>query len=346
MRSISSEQLEKWGGRHLQGPPKALAHSISTPDEPKAGSLMFLKAGVKIKTWGEIAILVLETGHNFAELAIPPHISVFETGQFRQTMSQVLAIFDTKSEAFPEGTAGSASLSSSAQLGSAVRVGDGVVIGDGAIIGSNVWIGAGAVIEAHAHVGTGTRIHSNAVIGHHCLVGENCEIQSNTTVGSDGFGFIPQKSTHPVKIPQIGRVILEDFVEIGANCAIDRGAIGDTVIGAGTKIDNLCHIAHNCRIGKNCLITAGFFMAGSSRIGDRFSCGGNAVVSDHITITDDVVLGGRATVTSDITKPGAYAGFPLEPMKEALKTLANLRELTRLRKDVAALRRHLKLDPP
>lgn len=344
MRSISSEQLEKWGLRHIQGPEKASAQQISVPEAPEPGSLVFLKAGSQIKNWDPVAILVLDSTLKASELNIPPRVSVLSTDQFRKHMGQALAVFDTKSEALPEGISPKAHISESAVVDKTASIGPGVVIGTGARIQAGARIAANAVIEAFAVVGQKSIIHSNVVIGRSCVVGDHCEIHANTTVGSDGFGYIPQKSEAPVKIPQIGRVILGDFVEIGANCAIDRGAIADTKIGRGTKIDNLCHIAHNCHIGKNCLITAGFMMAGSSHIGDRFSCGGNVAIADHIHITNDVSLGGRSTVTKDITVPGAYTGYPLQPLQEGLKTLASLRELPRLRQLVSEIRRHLNLN--
>lgn len=344
MRSISSEQLKNWGLSHIQGPLKASASQISIPEDPKTDSLVFLKTGGHIMSWVNIRILVLDQSVDPKGLPIPEHITVFQTVNFRAHMGQALAVFDTKELAFPSGISSRADVHPTATLAPGARIAPGAVIGESARIGADVWIGSNAVIEAFAQIGDHSRIHSGAVIGHHCVIGNHCEIHSNTSIGSDGFGFIPQKNSHPVKIPQIGRVVLDPHVEVGANCAIDRGAIGDTFIGAGTKIDNLCHIAHNCRIGQDGLIAAGFMVAGSSNIGDRFACGGSVVVADHITITNDVSLGGRSTVTKDITASGAYAGYPLQPMKEALKSLASIRELPRLRKDIQAIRRHLNLE--
>lgn len=343
MRSISSEQLEKWGLHHLQGPKDAVAHRISIPEAPLPDSLVFLKAGGAVQDYAPVRILVLDHDLEPGPLGVPAGVCVLRTANFRAHMGQALALFDLKPEAFPTGVSPGAHVHPEAVLASSVRVAPGAVIGAGAVLGEQVWIGAGAVVEAGARLGARTKIHAGAVIGHHCETGENCEIHANTVLGSDGFGYIPQRTGPPVKIPQIGRVILENDVEIGAGCAIDRGAIGDTRIGAGTKIDNLCHIAHNCRIGKNGLITAGFMTAGSTVIGDRFSCGGDVVVADHVRICDDVSLGGRSAVTKDITEPGAYTGYPLMPMKEGLRAIATLRELPRLRKEIQSLLRHFNL---
>lgn len=345
MQSISCDQLKKWGAQHLQGPGQRVAYRLATPETSGlAGSdtLIFLKPGVSFSAWDTVAILILDPALPASSLPIPANIDVFVALDFRQLMGLALGVFDQKISAFPNDPT-QAAIAPSAQIGVGVRIAPRATIGEGAVIGEQAWIGSGAVIEPYAHIGAHSRIHANVVIGHHCSVGLRCEVHSNTTMGSDGFGYIPQKDRAPIKIPQVGRVVLGDDVEIGANCAIDRGAIADTVIGSGTKIDNLCHIAHNCKIGENCLITAGFFVAGSSTIGDRFTCGGNVAVADHVTITNDVMLGGRTAVTKDLLTPGAYTGFPVEPMKDGLKTLASLRELTQLRKTVQTILKHLNL---
>lgn len=343
LRSISSEQLQKWGLTPLQGPQDAVAQRISIPQAPQPDSLVFLKAGVQVADYTPVRILILDQDIDPSQLGIPAHVSVLKTANFRAHMGQALALFDLKPDAFPAGVSPAAHIHPDATLSPSSRVGPGAVIGAGVTLGDHVWIGANAVIEAGARIQARTKIHSGAVIGHHCEIGENCEVHANAVLGSDGFGYIPQRSGPPVKIPQIGRVVLENDVEIGASTTIDRGAIGDTRIGAGTKIDNLCHIAHNCQIGKNCLITAGFMTAGSTTIGDRFSCAGDVVVADHITICADVTLGGRSGVTKDITAPGAYTGYPLMPMKEGLKSIATIRELPRLRKEIQSLLKHFNL---
>jgi len=133
-------------------------------------------------------------------------------------------------------------------------------------------------------------------------------------------------------------------VEIGSNCAIDRAKLTSTFIRSGTKLDNVCHVAHNCDLGEDGLYTAGFMMAGSTTIGRRFMSGGNTVVSAHLTLADDVVLAGRSTVTSDVPEPGHYGGYPLQPLKDALRTLAALAQLSELRRNVNRLLRQLQ--PP
>ncbi len=146
------------------------------------------------------------------------------------------------------------------------------------------------------------------------------------------------------RIPQLGRVVVEDWVSIGAACCIDRGTYGETRIGAGTKLDNFCHIAHNVEIGRDCLLTAGFIVAGSTKIGDRVIASGQAGVLDHLEICDDVVLVRRAGVVEDIDQPGTYAGLPAEPLSSYMKNRAVLMKLSDLRKRVRQLEKKLSED--
>lgn len=213
-----------------------------------------------------------------------------------------------------------------------------------AIVGTQTRIAAGATIHAHVKIGAHCHIHSNVVIEAFCEIGDHCEIHSGTVIGSDGFGY----ATHPVtndhhKVPQIGNVVIQDHVEIGSNCAIDRATLHSTIIHKGTKIDNLVHIAHNCELGEQGLYAAGFMTAGSTKVGARFMCGGDVVLADHITLCDNVTLGGRSAVTKSITEPGAYTGHPLEPLKDGLRTIQNLTNLTKMRKELAEIRKKLEL---
>jgi UDP-3-O-[3-hydroxymyristoyl] glucosamine N-acyltransferase len=213
-----------------------------------------------------------------------------------------------------------------------------------AIIENHTRVAPGASIGAHVKIGAHCHIHSNVVIEAFCEIGDHCEIHSGTVIGSDGFGY----ATHPVtkdhhKVPQIGNVIIEDHVEIGANCAIDRATLHSTIIRKGTKIDNLVHVAHNCELGAQGLYAAGFMTAGSTKVGARFMCGGDVVLADHITLCDNVTLGARSAVSKSITEPGAYTGYPVEPLKDGLRTIQNLTNLTKMRKELAEIRKKLEL---
>ena len=214
------------------------------------------------------------------------------------------------------------------------------VIGRCAVVGEHSRIMAGAVVEHDARIGRNVVVHPNAVIGYGCVVGDDVVIGAGAIIGSEGYGFAQdaQGRSHP--IPQTGNVVLEDRVRVGANCCIDRAAYATTRIGAGTKLDNLCHIAHNVQIGEDCLLTSMFCVAGSTTIGNRVMASGQSGALDHLSICDDVVLVHRAGVTSSIDQPGAYAGLPAQPLKEYSRSMAVFRMLGDLRQRLLALERN------
>jgi UDP-3-O-[3-hydroxymyristoyl] glucosamine N-acyltransferase len=224
-------------------------------------------------------------------------------------------------------------------------IGEGAVIAAGAFVGARATIGRGAligpgcVIEEEAKVGAATVLHALVFVGRRCEIGDRCEIHPNTTIGCDGYAYAQDEQYHHHKVPQLGIVVVEDDVEIQSNCAIDRAAFDTTRIGQGTKLDNLCHIAHNCQIGKYVLLTGGFFTAGSSTVGDHCVAGGRTTLTDHVNVCAGVQLGGLSAVTKDITEPGAYSGYPLQPMKQSLRTTSSLAHLPEMRKRLAELER-------
>jgi len=228
-------------------------------------------------------------------------------------------------------------VSAEARVAPGAIVAAGAYIGAGAVIGAGAIIGPGCVIEAGAQVGADTLLHALVFLGRRCQVGERCEIHPHTTIGADGFSFAQDESGHHHKVPQLGIVVIEDDVEIQANCAVDRAAFEETRIGRGTKIDNLCHIAHNCQIGSHVLLTGGFMVAGSTRVGDHCVAGGRTTVTGHVKICAGVQLAGLSAITKDITEPGAYGGYPLQPIKAFLRTTSSMAHLPGLRRRLADL---------
>ena len=203
----------------------------------------------------------------------------------------------------------------------------------GAIIGANVVTGrrcvimAGSVIEHGARLGDETIIHPNAVIGYDCELGDGVIVHSCAVIGGEGYGFAQDEKGRSHRIPQLGKVVLEDRVRVGACNCIDRATHGETRIGAGTKFDNVVHIAHNVVTGQDCLLTAGFIVAGSTTLGNRVMATGATGINDHLTICDDAVFVHRAGVKGDVTKPGVYAGSPIQPMAEYMRNIAASRKL-------------------
>lgn len=212
-----------------------------------------------------------------------------------------------------------------------------VVIGPRAVIG-RCRIGSGAIVMAGAVVGDGSTIgrdalvHPNVTIYHGVQIGQRVVVHANAVIGSDGFGYAQDGKTW-LKVPQLGTAVLEEDVEIGAGTAIDRGTLGHTRIGARTKIDNLCHIAHNCDIGSDVVMAAGCMIAGSTSIGDRCWLAGQVGINGHLQISSDVRVGGGTVILKDILEPGDYMGHPVLEKRRFLRLLRVLRGLVPVRGD-------------
>jgi len=219
----------------------------------------------------------------------------------------------------------------SAKIGADVLLAPGVVVGPNAEIGDRTRLGANAVIGRGVAIGRDCEIGANVTITH-SYVGDRVAILPGTQIGQPGFGFASGAAGH-TKIPQIGRVIVQDNVEIGACCTVDRGALGDTIIGEGTKIDNLVQIGHNTHLGRHCVIVSQVGISGSCEIGDFVVMGGQAGVADHATIGDGARLAGRTGVFPGVLKGGQdYGGVPARPVKEWLREMAMISKLGRPKK--------------
>ncbi|MDE3173396.1 MAG: UDP-3-O-(3-hydroxymyristoyl)glucosamine N-acyltransferase [Gemmatimonadota bacterium] len=222
------------------------------------------------------------------------------------------------------------------ELGEAPSIGPYVVVEAGAVLGDRVTIGAHSVIGAGARVGDDTQIYAGATVYARAQLGRRVIVQSGARIGSDGFGYVFGDGRHQ-KIPHVGGCILEDDVEIGANSTVDRGSIDDTIIGAGTKIDNLVHVGHNVRIGRLCLLMAQVGVAGSVRIEDGAILAGQVGVSGHHTVGKGATLAAQAGVFGDIPAGETWSGYPARPHKEALRAQAALLKLAGLLRRIERL---------
>ncbi len=232
-----------------------------------------------------------------------------------------------------------AGIHASAVIGHGLSLGEGAAIGARTVIGDGVRIGARTRIHAAVTVGDGVTIgddcivYPNVVAYAGTVLGDRVQIQSGAVLGSDGFGYVFRDGVHH-KIPHVGRCILESDVEIGANTTIDRGSVGDTVIGAGTKIDNLVQIGHNVRMGRLCLVMAQVGISGSTRIGDGVVIAGQAGLAGHITIGAGARIAGQAGVFGDVPPGETWSGYPARPHRESLRAQAAARRLPALLKQL------------
>ncbi len=225
------------------------------------------------------------------------------------------------------GVHASALIDSGARLAASVAVGALAVIESGAILGEDVYIGPHCHIASGVHIGDGSRLLGRITVLHGCRIGKRAIIYPGAVIGSDGFGFA-RDGVRWEKVRQLGRVIIGDDVEIGANTTIDRGAMDDTIIGDGVKLDNLIQIAHNVQIGEHSALAACVGVAGSAKIGKRCAIGGQAGILGHLEIADDVQVAATSLVTGSVRTPGMYSSsIPAEPAELWRKNVARLRQL-------------------
>ena len=302
------------------GNEKYLPHFLTT----KAGAVI-VPVGYDFKTDGPALVAVANPSLSFA--AVVRH-------------------FANHTRQFMPGVHPSASVATSAVLNpEKTRIHAGAVIMDGAIIGDGSEIGPNAVIYEDAIIGENCQIRGNVTIAERCIIGSRVIIHPGTVIGSDGYGYEFSEGKH-IKIDQVGIVVIGDDVEIGANTTIDRARFGKTVIGEGTKIDNLVQIGHNVIIGKHCLIVSQCGLAGSCCIEDYVTVAAQSGIAGHVTVGANTILAGRAGVTTNLTGGMAYAGKPAIPMKEDTKLQAHVRRLPKLLERVKALEKIVSKDSP
>ncbi|MDP2176538.1 MAG: UDP-3-O-(3-hydroxymyristoyl)glucosamine N-acyltransferase [Bacteroidota bacterium] len=231
----------------------------------------------------------------------------------------------------------------SAKIGENVYIGPYVVIEEGALIGDGVQLYPHVYIGKNAKVGNKTLFYSGVKLYAECIVGNHCIIHAGTAIGSDGFGFAPTPDGTYAKIPQIGNVIIEDHVETGANCCIDRATMGSTILRKGVKLDNMVQIAHNAEVGENTVIAGLSGVAGSTKVGKQCVIGAQVGIVGHITIADGTQIGGQTGVPKSIKEPNQqFIGSPAMPVKEAFKSQVLQRNLPELEKRVRALENIIK----
>ena len=255
-------------------------------------------------------------------------------------LMETLRIFAPKLKAVTEGVDPTARLADNVKLAKGVYVGANVVIDDGVEIGQNSIIGNGCKIGENSKLGEHSRLDSNVVIYHNCCIGNNVIIQANSTIGSTGFGYSFIDGEHRL-IPHNGGVIIGDFVEIGANCCVDRAKFGNTIIGAGTKIDNLVQIAHNVVIGKCCLIAALAGVSGSCKLGDGVVLGGQVGLADNIEIGDGTMVAAQAGVISSVPAGQKLAWSPAIKREDAMRTVGLVLRLPKMAQQLKQLSKRI-----
>jgi UDP-3-O-[3-hydroxymyristoyl] glucosamine N-acyltransferase len=244
--------------------------------------------------------------------------------------ANLLEIYD-KMRKGKTGTSSLASIAKSAKIGNNVYIGDFVVISDNVVIGEDVKIFPHSFIGENVKIGSNTTLNPGVIIYYDCTIGNNCTVHGGVVIGADGFGFAPQSDNNYKKVAQIGNVVIEDNVEIGANTTIDRATLGSTIVRKGVKLDNLIQVGHNVEIGENTVIAAQTGIAGSSKLGKNCMIGGQVGIAGHITIADDVKIGAQAGLASNVNKPGSILlGAPAIDISRFRRIIAIFNNLDKL----------------
>jgi UDP-3-O-[3-hydroxymyristoyl] glucosamine N-acyltransferase len=250
-------------------------------------------------------------------------------------MLRVLPRLYREPEARP-GIHATATIGRGARIDAGVSIAAGAVIGEGCVIGEGTMVGANVVVGDGVEIGASCKLFPNVVVYSGSRLGDRVAIHSGSVIGSDGFGYVYRDNAHQ-KVPHVGRCVIQNDVEIGANTTIDRGSISDTVIGAGTKIDNLVQIAHNVRVGRLCLIVAQAGIAGSTVLDDGVVIGGQVGLGGHITIGKGARVAAQGGVFGDIPAGETWSGYPARPHKEALRAQAALFKLSKIMRPLERL---------
>jgi len=301
------------GGR-ISGDPEAEIIGAAGIKEAKKGYITFLAEKSKLKDVSKLNASAVIVKEKIEEL--PTNMLIVDNPYL--AFARVLEIFYVKPHA-PSGISDRAVIGNNVKIGDDVSIYPLVYISNNVTIGSRVTISPGVFIGENTSIGDDTFIYPNVTIREKVKIGRKVIIHAGTVIGSDGFGYVNNKGSH-YKIPQVGGVIIEDEVEIGANVTIDRATVGNTIIGSGTKIDNLVQIAHNVIIGKNCIIAGQVGISGSVEIGDGVIFAGQVGVRDHVKIESKAIITGQTGVMGDVPEGQIYSGTPAIPHKIWLRS--------------------------
>ncbi|HOQ23731.1 MAG TPA: UDP-3-O-(3-hydroxymyristoyl)glucosamine N-acyltransferase [Bacillota bacterium] len=328
-------ELAKLVGGEVVGDPELKINGVSGIEDAQAGTITLVASAKLLPTARESRASAFILSNAFPDIGRPG----IKVNNPRLAFALILDYFAPKKRPGP-GVHPSAVVGENVKFGEDVSVGPGVVIGDRVTLGDRVIIKPGVVIEDDVVIGEDSVIHPNVVLADRTIIGSRVIINAGTVIGSDGFGFVTVNGKH-TKVPQIGNVVIEDDVEIGANVTIDRATVGTTRIKRGTKMDNLIQIGHNVVIGEDNIIVAMTGIAGSSHTGDRVTLAGQSGVTGHIKIGSDSLVMARGMVIGNLPPNSIVSGSPARPHSEDMRVLAAAGKLPEMLKTVREMQKRL-----
>lgn len=338
---FNAQQIADFLGGKVEGDQSVQVSKFAKIEEAEAGSLTFLANPKYTNFVYETAASVILVNDDITfEKEI--NATLVRVPNAYESLAKLMQMYE-QSKPKKKGKSRKASIAKSASLGKGCYVGEFASIGDNVKVGANVKIYPNVCIGDNAVIGDNTVIYPNVTIYHECQVGSDCVLHSGAVIGADGFGFAPSDDDNYEKIPQIGNVILEDRVEIGANATIDRATMGSTIIRRGVKLDNMVQVAHNVEIGANTVIAAQTGISGSTKLGARMMVGGQVGFAGHISVADEVKIGAQSGVSNNVTKEGAILmGSPVTDMSTWRRASIVQKNLPDMQRTINRLERELK----
>lgn len=332
--SLTAQTVADLVGGRVLGEAETRLDGVAPLDRAGPSHLSLLASGKYVEAFRRSLAGAAIVPEEFAALDGGPTTRIVVTDPAR-ALAHVLVRFHPDAGA-DTGVDPTAHLGPGCVLGEGVSVGPGAVLGRNVRLGDRVRVGPGAVLEDGVEVGEDTEIGPRVVCGSRTRIGRRCRIKAGAVLGGVGFGYVPGEAGL-ARVPHVGRCLLEDDVDIGANTCVDRGSIDDTIIGAGTKLDNLVQIGHNVRIGRRCLLMAQVGVAGSTRIGDDVILAGQVGIAGHLTIGDGARLAAQSGLSSDVPAGEDWGGYPARPNREWLRSTAVLYRLAPVARDLERL---------
>ena len=336
-KSYTLREIVKGFGGEIIGDPDTRVRQVATLEHAGADTIAFLANERYLEQLKATRAGAVILGSAMRDATVLPRVVC---GNPYLYFARVSALLNPSRQANP-GTHATAVIDSSAVVAADVEIGPLAVVGKNVRVGAGCVIGPGCVVGDDVVLGTGALLHANVTVYDKCIIGNRVILHSGAVIGADGFG-IAMADERWVKIPQIGRVVIGNDVEIGANTTVDRGSIDDTVIEEGVKLDNQIQVAHNVRIGAHTAIAGCAGIAGSAKIGRYCRIGGASGIAGHLTIADHVEISAYTLITKSIHEPGIYTGaYPFEPNREWRRNAAQLRHLSDLADRLRALEKRL-----
>lgn len=335
---FTAKQIADFIGGKVEGDEQTSIHNFTKIEEGKEGTITFLSNPKYTHYLYETKASIVLVNEDL-ELEHPVSATLIRVKNAYESVAKLLQIYESTKQK-KTGIDPLASIAATAEIGKDVYVGPFAVIGENTIVGDGTQIHAHAVVGDGVKIGKGCILYPNTTIYQGCQIGNQVTIHAGSVIGADGFGFAPGENGYD-KIPQIGIVIIEDQVEIGANTCVDRSTMGATLIKKGVKLDNLIQVAHNCEVGENTVMSAQVGLAGSTKIGDWCMVGGQAGFSGHIHLANRTFIGAQSGVISNTKEGEQLIGTPAIDPKVFFKSMAVMKKLPDMYKELAELKKEI-----